>query len=91
MMPRARLVWGMTLFLITLSINVIANRVILLIIFDHNSSLGLVRLRVQQRVDTLVEIVEQVMSRTRKQAQEPVGASVQLGEITDDDIDALFG
>ena len=72
-------------------INVVANRVILLIIFDHNSSLGLVRLRVQQRLEALAEGVREVMSRTQQMQNEPIGIAGQLGEITDDDIDALFG
>ncbi len=72
-------------------INVISNQVILLIIFDHNSSLGLVRLRVQQQLEELAKVVEDVMSRTRQAENAPVGMTMQLGEITDDDIDALFG
>ena len=72
-------------------INVISNRVILLIIFDHNSSLGLVRLRVQQQLEGLAKVVEDVMSNTRQTENGPMGMTMQLGEITDDDIDALFG
>jgi predicted regulator of Ras-like GTPase activity (Roadblock/LC7/MglB family) len=72
-------------------INVVSNRVILLIIFNHESSLGLVRLRVQQRLGRLAEVVEQVMKRTQQMDKEPVGTSMALGDITDDDIDALFG
>jgi predicted regulator of Ras-like GTPase activity (Roadblock/LC7/MglB family) len=72
-------------------INVISNRVILLIVFNENSSLGLVRLRVQQRLETLEQIVVDVMTRTEKMASAPIGAGSGLGEITDEDIDALFG
>ena len=70
-----------------LHISVVANRVILLVVFDERSSLGLVRLRVGQHLDSLTEIVRDMMTRC-----ESVGASaLGLGEITDADLDALFG
>jgi len=72
-----------------LHISVVANRVILLIVFDERSSLGLVRLRVGQHLDSLAEIVRDMM--TRSETAKTGVASLGIGEITDADIDALFG
>jgi len=74
-----------------LHISVVGNRMILLVVFDARSSLGLVRLRVEQCMPQLDSVVHDMTQRddsaTAALAQSP-GA---LGEITDDDIDALFG
>src|ERR671927_434258 len=68
-----------------LHISVIGGRVILVVIFDTRSSLGLVRLRVKKASDELNKIFEGLM----KKVQVP-GASSPFAEITDDDIDNLF-
>ncbi len=74
----------------SLHISLIANKVILLVIFDEHSSLGLVRLRVQQRSPELESAVDEMMARMEQSAAAPV-SSAALTEITDEDIDALFG
>jgi predicted regulator of Ras-like GTPase activity (Roadblock/LC7/MglB family) len=67
-------------------IQVVAQRAILVVLFDQRSSLGLVRLRVKKAAEQLTLIFEQVI---RKMNQG--GAKTQVfGEITDDDIDNLF-
>lgn len=71
-------------------LNVVSDRMILLIIFDEHSSLGLVRLRVQQQLDALAGVIDDVMNKTEKHDKSQ-GTAEQLGEITDEDIDALFG
>src|SRR5881396_4164227 len=68
-----------------LHISVIGGRVILVVIFDTRSSLGLVRLRVKKASDELNKIFEGLM----KKVQVP-GAGSPFAEITDDDIDNLF-
>ena len=68
-----------------LHISVIGGRVILVVIFDARSSLGLVRLRVKKASDELNKIFEGLL----KKVQVP-GASSPFAEITDDDIDNLF-
>jgi hypothetical protein len=65
--------------------------VILLVIFDEHSSLGLVRLRVKQRLAELETIVQEMNSRAKVPAPSAQAESADLGEITDEDIDALFG
>ena len=66
-------------------IQLVGNRVILVVIFDSESSLGLVRLRVRRATDELNRVFEAVT----KKAQAP-GHDSPFAEITDDDIDNLF-
>jgi predicted regulator of Ras-like GTPase activity (Roadblock/LC7/MglB family) len=71
-------------------ITIVANRAILVVIFDDRSSLGLVRLRVKRASGELEKIFEAMMQKGERDAQSPSHAS-PFAEITDDDIDALFG
>jgi predicted regulator of Ras-like GTPase activity (Roadblock/LC7/MglB family) len=66
-------------------IQLVDNRVILVVIFDHKTSLGLVRLRVKKACEHLHAIFEELMDK----ATAP-GHETPFGEITDDDIDNLF-
>lgn len=59
-------------------------RLILVVLFDQRSSLGLVKLRVKRANDDLRRILE----RLRTKVAEPEPSA--LTDITDDDIDALF-
>ncbi len=68
-----------------LHISLVAGRVILVIIFDNRSSLGLVRLRVKKCSEELTQIFETLMHRS-----ETSGHHAPFGEITDEDIDKLF-
>jgi len=72
-----------------LHISIIAGRVILVVIFDQRSSLGLVRLRVKKGSDELTTIFEDL---ARKSEELERGGNLQspFAEITDDDIDNLF-
>jgi len=66
----------------------IIGRVLLVVVFDERSSLGLVKLRVKQASRDLSVLFEEVarVAAERKEADEALFA-----EITDDDIDSLFG
>ena len=66
-------------------ISLVAQRVILVILFDERSSLGLVRLRVKRASDELQRIFDDMMSKV----EEPTAPSI-FSEITDEDIDNLF-
>ncbi len=71
-------------------ISLIGQRIILVVIFDKRSSLGLVRLRVKKVSDTLVRIFDDISSKSE---QEKTGARVEespFAEISDEDIDNLF-
>ena len=66
-------------------IQLVGNRVILVVIFDSRSSLGLVRLRVKKASEELNGIFESLL----KKVAAP-GADSPFAEITDEDIDNLF-
>jgi predicted regulator of Ras-like GTPase activity (Roadblock/LC7/MglB family) len=66
-------------------ISIVAQRVIVVILFDERSSLGLVRLRVRKASDELTRVLE-ALAKKAASANTP---SV-FAEITDDDIDNLF-
>ena len=68
-------------------ISIVGQRLILVVIFDERSSLGLVRLRVRKAAADLEEILNQMASRA---ANEGAVATSPFAEITDDDIDKLF-
>lgn len=68
-----------------LHISIVAQRVILVVIFDNRTSLGLVRLRVKKASEELTRIFEALLQKV-----EAPGAGSPFAEITDDDIDNLF-
>jgi predicted regulator of Ras-like GTPase activity (Roadblock/LC7/MglB family) len=70
-----------------LHISVVGGRVILVVVFDERSSLGLVRLRVKKASSELVEIFSAIDA---KAAAEDSSFDSPFAEITDDDIDSLF-
>jgi predicted regulator of Ras-like GTPase activity (Roadblock/LC7/MglB family) len=71
-------------------ISIVAKRSILVVIFDDRSSLGLVRLRVKRANVDLEKIFDVMLQKGERGAPGTVHAS-PFSEITDDDIDALFG
>ena len=66
-------------------IQLVGNRVILVVIFDKKTSLGLVRLRVKKACEQLIGIFEALDEEGRR-----TPATTPFAEITDDDIDNLF-
>jgi predicted regulator of Ras-like GTPase activity (Roadblock/LC7/MglB family) len=69
----------------SLHMSIVAGKVVLVVIFDARSSLGLVRLRVKKASEELARVFEQLSRR-----QSMPGQRSPLAEITDDDIDNLF-
>ena len=67
-------------------ISIIGQRVILVVLFDERSSLGLVRLRVRKASSELTVVLDVMVKKSALGAGQP---SV-FSEITDDDIDNLF-
>jgi len=65
--------------------SVIGSRIIVLVLFDGRSSLGLVRLRVRKAANQLLGVLAEV---DQKSEQNP--SSGMLADITDEDIDNLF-
>jgi predicted regulator of Ras-like GTPase activity (Roadblock/LC7/MglB family) len=72
-----------------LHISVVAGKVILVVIFDERSSLGLVRLRVRRGSTDLKSVLDIVWSKSAA-APKKKAANGPFAEITDEDIDRLF-
>ncbi len=72
-----------------LHISVVGGRVILVVIFDERSSLGLVRLRVKKGSNELATILDVMMKKSAMPRKAAAGGS-PFAEITDEDIDKLF-
>ncbi len=70
-----------------LHVTLVGERMILVVIFDERSSLGLVRLRVKKAGVELAKMFEEI----QKKSELSGGAGSPFAEITDDDIDNLFG
>lgn len=70
-------------------ISIVGSRVILVVIFDQRSSLGLIRLRVKKASTALAEIFEEIGEKHKVQANGHDRTN-PFAEITDDDIDNLF-
>jgi predicted regulator of Ras-like GTPase activity (Roadblock/LC7/MglB family) len=70
-------------------LSIVAGRVILVVIFDQRSSLGLVRLRVRKASEELSRVFDDLL---RKSSGSGTGIERQspFAEISDDDIDNLF-
>ena len=71
-------------------ISLIGARVILVVIFDKRSSLGLVRLRVKKASETLVKMFDEITSKSEKEKSEGKLDESPFAEISDEDIDNLF-
>jgi len=71
-------------------ISLIGQRAILVVIFDHRSSLGLVRLRVKKSVLALTGIFKNILEKMNEKNSEQ-GKPTPFTEITDEDIENLFG
>src|SRR5690606_30560502 len=65
-------------------ISIVGGRVILVVLFDEPSSLGLVRLRVKKAASELTRILDTLVKKSS------ATSTTVLAEITDDDIDNLF-
>lgn len=71
-----------------LHISVLPTSYILLVLFDDRSSMGLVRLRVQQGQQALLQALTAAATRVEEESILDDGF---FSEINEDDIDALFG
>ncbi|MGD0844333.1 MAG: roadblock/LC7 domain-containing protein [Geobacteraceae bacterium] len=72
-----------------LHISIVAGRVILVVLFDTRSSLGLVRLRVKKGSEELAAIFDRLMQKAEEK-EKSGETDFPFAEITDDDIDNLF-
>ena len=70
-------------------ISIIGHRVILVVIFDERSSLGLVRLRVKKSGEELEKAFAEIDKKAGTDTS-GLGVDSPFAEITDDDIENLF-
>ena len=68
-----------------LHLSLVGNRVIMVVVFDNRSTVGLVRLRVKKAGRRLEKIFHKINKKQQGEDGNPLFA-----EITDDDIDNLF-
>ena len=66
----------------------VARRVILVVLFDQRTTVGLVRLKVKQTVSDLNKVFEEMFGRAGSQGTKPAGGLLEGAE---DEIDKLFG
>lgn len=71
-------------------ISLIGQRVILVVIFDSRSSLGLVRLRVKKATEALAKIFGDITEKAEREKTEGRLEESPFAEISDEDIDNLF-
>lgn len=72
-------------------ISTVGQRIVLVVIFDQRSSLGLVRLRVRRSVEILTEIFDRIMRKVEAEAGQKIETKSPFAEITEEDIERLFG
>lgn len=70
-----------------LHVSLLGETMILLVIFDERSSLGLVRLRVKRAHSDMEDILTDLIAKNKSAGNKAMDI---FGEITDDDIDSLF-
>ena len=73
-----------------LHITLVAKRIILVVVFDDRSSLGLVRLRVKKAGTEMAKVFEEIQKKSEQAQAGGGGPGSPFAEITDDDIDNLF-
>lgn len=71
-------------------ISLVGQRVILVVVFDQRSSLGLVRLRVKKSSEILAKIFDEIHHKAESAKKEGKIEESPFAEITDEDIDKLF-
>jgi predicted regulator of Ras-like GTPase activity (Roadblock/LC7/MglB family) len=71
-------------------ISLIGQRIILVVIFDSRSSLGLVRLRVKKVSEALLKIFNDITAKSERDKGEGKLDESPFAEISDEDIDNLF-
>lgn len=71
-------------------ISVVGGRVILVVVFDHRASIGLVRLRVKKATENLAGIFDEIAGKVEKEKLEGKIEDSPFSEISEEDIDKLF-
>lgn len=69
----------------------IANRVILAVIFDHRTNLGLIRVRTKTTVAELEKIFEAIFSKVERESEQPKELDADFTTAAEEELDKLFG
>ena len=72
-------------------IALVGPRMILVTIFNNKSALGIVRLRVKKSVEILSQVFENIFKKVEKDRNSKQTSKSPFAEITEDDIEKLFG
>lgn len=72
-------------------IALVGSRMILVTIFNNKSALGIVRLRVKKSVEILGQVFENIFKKVEKDRNSKQTSKSPFAEITEDDIEKLFG
>jgi predicted regulator of Ras-like GTPase activity (Roadblock/LC7/MglB family) len=73
-----------------INISLVGTRVILVVIFDKKSSIGLVRLRVKKATESLAKIFDDMAEKTEKDKASGSKGESPFSDISDEDIEGLF-
>jgi predicted regulator of Ras-like GTPase activity (Roadblock/LC7/MglB family) len=73
-----------------INITLVGDRVILVVIFDSRTSIGLVRLRVRKSTEYLTKIFEDIAAKAEKDKTEENQEESPFADISDEDIENLF-
>lgn len=73
-----------------LHISLVGDRIILVVIFDQRTSIGLVRLRVKKTTGNLVRIFDEMTKKAEQEKLESKLEDSPFAEISDEDIEKLF-
>jgi predicted regulator of Ras-like GTPase activity (Roadblock/LC7/MglB family) len=69
----------------------IADRVILAVIFDHRTTLGLIRVKAKNAAAELEKIFEDIFSKIGKEPSVPQELDADFTKAAEDELDKLFG
>ena len=75
----------------SLQLSLVRDRFILGVVFDTRTTLGLIRLKMTKAVKQLEEIFDGIIDKIEKEKQTFGGMESPFPEITEEDIDKLFG
>jgi predicted regulator of Ras-like GTPase activity (Roadblock/LC7/MglB family) len=76
----------------SLFLQLISNRVILVVLFDRKTSLGLVRLKARRASDELLEVLERLFDKLQYRNEEstPMSLGAEFAAEAENEIDSLF-
>lgn len=74
----------------SIHLSIVAQRVILVVVFDNKTTLGLVRLRVKKAVEELGAIFERIFKKVADRGAAPAPLGETFSSVAESEIDNLF-